>query len=336
MVMLLGLIILSIFITSFLLVPFINFLYKAKMRRQKQRTRDVFNERTPIFDKFHSWKVGTPFAGGLLIIFVVTILTLWTYGIFQIDIKGWELFVLLFSFISFGALGFYDDFKKMINGGKSDFFGLRFRHKFLIQWILALILGTVFYTQLGYNFLFVRYFGAFDIGLLFIPLSAFIIVSFVNAFNITDGLDGLASGLFLICMVAFLIISAGLLNQSLGIFIAILLGAVASFLYFNIYPARIWLGDVGSLALGASLVVVGLLTGKVLALAVIGGVFVIEVGSSLIQLLGKKFLKKKLLPVTPFHLYLQSIGWEEPKIVMRLWLLGFFFAVVGLFIAGTK
>lgn len=323
----------SVSITSLLLVPFVDFLYKIKMRRQLQKTRDPFNKRTPIFDKFHSWKVGTPFAGGILIILIVTLLTLWAYGIFEIEIKPWELFVLLFSFISFGLLGLYDDLKKMVNGKKLEFFGLRFRHKFLIQWALALVIGTVFYTQLGYDFFFIRYLGAFNIGILFIPFAAFVIVSFVNAFNITDGLDGLASGIFLICMIAFLVISAGLLNESLGIFIAILIGSVAAFLYFNIYPARIWLGDVGSLSLGASLAVVGLLTGKIVALAVIGGVFVIEVASSLIQLFGKRFLGRKLLPVTPLHLYLQNIGWEEPKIVMRLWLLGFFFAVVGLFIA---
>ncbi len=333
---LLGLIILSTFITGLLLVPFIDFLYKMKFQRQKQKTRDVFNRHTPIFDKFHAWKAGTPFGGGVLILAVVTVLTLWAYGIFEINIKGWELFVLLFSFLSFGALGFYDDLKKMINGKKSDFFGLRFRYKFFIQWVLAFIIGTIFYTQLGYDFFFIRFLGEFNIGILYIPLAAFIIVSFTNAFNITDGLDGLAGGLFLICMIAFLVISAGLLNQWLGIFIAILIGSVIAFLYFNIFPARLWLGDVGSMSLGAMLAVVGLLTGKITALAIIGGVFVIEVASSLFQILAKRFLGKKILPVTPFHLFLQNQGWEEPKIVMRLWLLGVLFAVVGLFIAGIK
>lgn len=333
MVEFLGLIIMSAFLSGLLFVPFIDFLYKIKFQRQKQKTRDILNNRTLIFDKYHHWKAGTPFGGGILIILTVTLLTLWAYGIFDIEIKPWELFLLLFSFLSFGALGLYDDIKKMINGSKSNLFGLKLEHKLAIQWVLALALGTVFYTKLGYDFLFIRYLGAFDIGILYVFLSAFVIVAFVNAFNISDGLDGLAPGLFLICMIAFLIITAGLLNQSLGVFIAILIGTVSAFLYFNIYPARLWLGDVGSLSLGATLAVVGLLTGKIVALAFIGGVFVIEVGSSLIQILGKKFLHRKLLPVTPFHLYLQKIGWEEPKIVMRLWLLGFFFAIVGLFVA---
>jgi phospho-N-acetylmuramoyl-pentapeptide-transferase len=160
-----------------------------------------------------------------------------------------------------------------------------------------------------------------------------VIVAFVNAFNIADGLDGLASGLLLISLLAFLTINSQQLDQSLGIFISILIGSVAAFLYFNIYTARLWLGDVGSLSLGAALAIIGLLTGKTLALAVIGGVFVLEIGSSLLQLLSKKYRHKKILPAAPLHLYLQKRGWEEPKIVMRAWLIGFFFAVLGVYIA---
>lgn len=333
MVQILGLLLLSFFITGVLLIPFIDYLYKMKLRRQKQITKDMFNKRTPIFDKHNSWKVGTPFGGGILIIIVVSVLTLWAYGLFSIDIKPWELFVIMFSFISFGLLGFYDDLKKLINGRKTPFFGLRFRYKFVIQWLLALIIAWVFYTQLGYNFVFIKGIGLASMGLLFVPFAAFVIVSFVNAFNIADGLDGLSSGLFLICMGAFLAISSAQLDKALGIYIAILMGSVSAFLYFNIYKARIWLGDTGSLSLGAALAVIGLMTGKIIALAFIGGVFLIEVVSSLAQIFGKKFLKRKLFPVSPLHLYLQSKGWEEPKIVMRAWLLGFFFAVLGLFMA---
>ena len=151
--------------------------------------------------------------------------------------------------------------------------------------------------------------------------------------NIADGLDGLASGLLVICLVAFLAITSHQLDQGLGIFIAVLLGSVAAFLYFNIYKARLWLGDVGSLSLGAALAVIGLLTGKPIALAIIGGVFVLEVGSSLLQLLSKRYLGRKLFPVAPLHLYLLKRGWEEPKIVMRAWLIGFFFAVFGVYLA---
>jgi len=315
------------------LIPFIDFLYKVKLRRQKQTTKDMFDQRTPVFDKFNAWKVGTPFGGGILIVLVVSILSLWAFGIFQIPIKFWQLFVILFTFIGFGLLGLYDDLKKLGYRQESNFWGLRFRHKFLIQWILAFIIASVMYYELNYTFIFIRGIGATSLGFLFIPFAAFVIVSFANAFNIADGLDGLASGLFLICLVAFLAITSFQLDQSLGVFVAILLGSVAAFLYFNIYKARIWLGDVGSLSLGAILAVIGLLTGKTFALGVIGGVFVLEVGSSLLQILSKKFLKKKLFPVAPLHLYFLQRGWEEPKIVMRAWLIGFFFAVLGLYVA---
>lgn len=332
MAQLLGLTMLSFFITGVLLIPFIDFLYKMKLRRQNQKTLDIFKKRTPLFDKLHGWKVGTPFGGGILIILVVSVLTLWSYGIFNINVRPWELFVILFSFIGFGLLGLYDDIKKLVSG-KGAFFGLTFKHKFLIQLVLALIIAFVLYTKLGHSFIFIHGLGPANIGFFFVPLAAFIIVSFVNAFNITDGLDGLATGIFLICLVAFLVITSQQLDLSLGIFVALLLGSVAAFLYFNIYPARIWLGDVGSMSLGATLAVIGLLTGKTIALAVIGGFFVIEAGSSLIQILSKKFLGRKIFPVSPFHLYLQQKGWEEPKIVMRAWLIGFFFAVVGLYLA---
>lgn len=333
MAQLLGFTLLSLFITSILIIPFIDFLYKVKLRRQKQNTVDIFNKPTPVFDKYNAWKVGTPFGGGALIIAVVAGLALWGYGMLNIKINPWELFVILFTFIGFGILGLYDDIKKLVNGRKFPIFGLRFRHKFIIQWILAFIIAFVFYYKLGYSFVFIRGIGLANIGFLYMPLAALIIVSFANAFNIADGLDGLASGLLLICLVSFLAIASSNLDQGLGIFIAILIGSVLSFLYFNIYRARIWLGDVGSMSLGASLAVIGLLNGRIIALAVIGGVFVLEVGSSLIQILGKKILKRKIFPVAPLHLYFQNRGWEEPKIVMRAWLVGIVFAILGLYIA---
>lgn len=303
-----------------------------KFRRAKQKTVDMFNKPTPTFDKFNNWKAGTPFGGGILIIAVVCTLTFWAYGILGADIKTWEVIAIMLTFIGFGALGFYDDLRKLING-QASFFGLRFRHKFIIQWALALGIASILYYQLGYSFIFIRGFGLASLGFLFIPFAAFVIVAFANAFNIADGLDGLASGLLLICLAAFLAITSNQLDQPLGIFIAVLMGSVGAFLYFNIYKARIWLGDVGALSLGAVLAVIGLLTGKIIALAFIGGVFVIEIASSLIQIISKKFFHKKVFLASPFHLLLRRIGWDEPKIVMRAWLLGFLFAILGLYIA---
>ncbi len=328
-----GFAILSFVITVILLVPFIDFLYKVKLQRKKQKTRDMFNKRTPVFDKYSSWKVGTPFGGGLLVIIVVTILTLWTYGLFAIEVKFWELFVLLFAFIGFGALGFYDDLKKILNKGHNGFFGLSVKYKFLLQWVLAFVIGTVFYFKLGYSFVYLHWLGQLPLCILFIGFAAFVIVSFVNAFNITDGLDGLSPGVFLIALIAFLIISHTLLDSFLALFISILIGSITAFLYFNIYPARLWLGDTGSLALGAVLAVIGLLTGRIAAVGLITGVLVIEAGSSLVQIFGKRFLGRKILPVAPLHLYFLEKGWGEPKTVMRMWLFAMIFALVGLYIA---
>ncbi len=337
MVQLLGITLLSLFISLILIVPFIDFLYKIKLRRQDQKTVDIFNKPTPFFDKFNDWKVGTPFGGGLLIIAVSSVLFLWSFGILGFKANFWEVFVILFTFISFGVLGLYDDLKKLISkNSEHSFFGLRFRHKFLIQIVLAFIPAFILYYKLGYTFLFIKGIGLTEIGILYIPFAAFVIVSFTNAFNIADGLDGLASGLLLIGLVSFLAISYSNLDQALGVFIAVLMGSVAAFLYFNIYKARIWLGDVGSMSLGASLAIIGLLTGKILTVVVIGGVFVIEVGSSLIQIIGKKYLKRKIFPVAPIHLYFLKRGWDEPKIVMRAWLIGAFFAIFGLYLAFIK
>lgn len=330
----LGLLLLSFFLTSILILPFIDFLYKLRLRRQKQKTLDAFEKLTPIFDKLHGWKAGTPIGGGALVIAIATFLTLWSYGLLNLEIKPWEIVVLLFTFISFGLLGLYDDIKKTFRN--SGFFGLRLRYKLLIQVILALIIGAILYFKLGYDFINIRWFGIINIGPLFIPLAAFVIVAFTNAFNITDGLDGLAPGLLMICLFSFWILAAALLDPTLAIFIAVWLGSLIAFLYFNIYPARIWLGDVGALSFGATLGVVGLLTGKIIALAVIGGIFVLEVTSSLVQLLAKKYWGKKVFTVAPLHLWFQNRGWEESKIVTRAWLAGIMLAIFGLWIAGIK
>ena len=341
MVLFLGLLIFSFIINSILVVPFINLLYKLRFLRQKQVTRDFLGKLTPIFDKFHKHKAGTPVGGGLLIIATVALLYailfplisfLGVYVTAVYPIKE-ELNILFFSFISFGLLGLYDDFKKFFGFKQTGFFGLRLRHKFLIQWALAFIIALLLYQNLGINFVHVPFFGIIRLGWWYVPFAAFVIVSFANAFNITDGLDGLSCGLLLICLFAFWILSASILDTTLSVFLALWIGALIAFLYFNVYPARIWLGDVGALSFGATLAVVGLLLGKIMGLVVIGGLFVLEVFSSLSQMLAKKFLGRKIYAAAPFHLWLQYKGWEEPKIVFRAWLAGIMLAIFGLWLA---
>ena len=216
---------------------------------------------------------------------------------------------------------------------KTGFFGLRMRHKFTIQWILALIASLMLYFNLGIDIFYVPFLGTFHLGWLYVPLASTIIVSFTNAVNITDGLDGLAVSVLMVALFAFWFLSASILDTPVSFFLALWLGSLISFLYFNIYPARIWLGDVGALAFGASLAVVGLLLGKIMALVVIGGIFITEILTSLLQLLSKKFTGKKLFPVAPLHLWLQLKGWQEPKIVSRALLASIMLAIFGVWLA---
>lgn len=337
----LGLLILSFVTTSTFIVPFINLLYKLRFIRAAQATKDAFDKPTPIFDMYHKHKKGTPVGGGLLVIIVVSLLFTFLFPIIRylgVPITNVypineEINIIFLTFISFGILGLYDDFMKFFKFDKTGFFGLRMRHKFIIQWILALIIAFLLYFNLGINFFNIPLFGIVNMGWLYIPFAAFVIVSFANAVNITDGLDGLVSGLLMISLFAFWVLAGSILDTPLSFFLVLWLGSIIAFLYFNVFPSRIMLGDVGSLSFGATFAVVGLLLGKVIALVVFGFIFFLEIVSSLLQLLSKRYLKRKIFPVAPLHLWLQKYGWEEPKIVQRAWLAGIMLAVFGLWLA---
>jgi len=335
----------SFFFNLILIIPFINFLYKRKFQRQEQQTRDAFNKPTPIFDRFHAHKKGTPIGGGILVVLTTVFLFVFFMVLFiafnqsiQTNYPSIvsEIKIILFSFLSFAFLGVYDDLNKIFFWQKKNFFGLRLRHKLIIEVILSLIISWWLVNELKIDIVHIPFLGVSKIGYFYIPFAAFVITSFANAINITDGLDGLAGGVLMIALAVFWAVASSILDVPTSIFIAVWLGGLIAFLYFNIYPARIMLGDTGALAFGATFAVIGLILGKPFALILIGGIFVLEIFSSLIQLLGKKFFKRKLLPVSPFHLWLQLKGWEEPKVVMRLWLAAIIFAIVGLMIAFMK
>jgi phospho-N-acetylmuramoyl-pentapeptide-transferase len=341
MQLVLGLLIFSFCLTSACIVPFIDLLYRLKFQRQKQVTTDAFGERTTIFDTFHGHKAGVPVGGGFLIVGVISIAFAAVFPILKllgITITNVyplvaEITILFSAFLSFALIGLYDDIKKFFGIKKSRFFGLRMRHKIILQILAALSVAVMMYSWLGINFVNMPFLGQIQLGPLFIAYATFVIVAFANAVNITDGLDGLATGVLLFCLFGLWVLSASILDTTLSIFIALLIGSLIAFLYFNIYPARIFMGDVGALALGAVLAVMGLLLGKSFALLIIGGIFVVEILSSLLQLLSKRFLKRKLFPVAPAHLLLQYLGWEEPKIVMRAWATGIILTAIGVWLA---
>lgn len=333
MIELLGLVLLSFAATSFFIVPFIDLLYYLRKKYKKPIPKGYNDVETPIHNKLLAGKdLETPVGGGILLIIIVTIFVS-LYARYYGTGRPEYLFILLFTFLSFGAIGLLDDVRKILTAFSGKFAGIRGRYILIIQILFGLLTSLGLFYVAGINNIYIPILGNFILGFWYIPFATFVIVAFSNAYNISDGLDGLSTGLLLICLFAFLVLASATLNLTLASFIGFWLGSILAFLYFNVFPARIYLGDAGSLSFGATLAVVGLLTGKILALAVIGGVFVFIVLSSALQITAKKFLGRKLLAVTPFHMYLRYIGWEEPKVVMRLWLTGVIFAVFGLWLA---
>jgi phospho-N-acetylmuramoyl-pentapeptide-transferase len=336
----LGLLLFSFLVTSLLVVPFINILYKLKFQRQHQTTTDFQNKRTPIFDKFHNSKAGTPVGGGLLIIISVCILFLILFPIIKftkIFVSAnyqitHELSIIFFTFISFGLLGLYDDVYKFFGFKQTGFFGLRMRHKLILQIILAGITSFLIFSQLKVDFFYIPFLGAIHLGWFFIPISTTIIAGFANFFNITDGLDGLSCGLLMLALFAFWILSNTSLDTPISLFLSLWIGSLVAFLYFNVHPARIWLGDVGALSFGATFAVIAIMLGKIVPFIIVGAPFIVEGLSSAIQIISKKYFHKKVFPAAPLHLTLQNMGWEESKIVARAWLAGIILAIFGLWL----
>lgn len=339
----LGLIIFSFLVTSVLVVPFIDLLYKFRLIRAKEAPK---KGKVPLFDKLHDVKAGTPIGGGILVILVVSALFAVLFPIMRymgvyiqsaFDLNE-ELFIIFFTFISYGLLGLSDDLVKIFGkprkGRLGLWIGLTRKQKFALQWLLALFIGYLIYKHLGIQILHIPLFKkTIDLGFWYVPLAALLIVTFTNAYNITDGLDGLAGGLLMIFLIAFGVIATTNLDMPLWLFIALWLGALMAFLYFNVWPARIFLGDAGALSFGALIAVIGLITGSPFALLIVGGIFLIEIASSAIQIFGWRVLDKPIFPLAPIHHTFLAIGWEEPKIVMRAWLAGIMLAIFGLWLA---
>ncbi len=345
--MYLGLLLISFLVSSALMVPFISLLYRMRFIRGKE-TEEVRKTATVNFYKIramHAGKMGVPTGGGILVAIVTSLLFGIVFAFNSSFLPGgsenllagyplWgEMLVIFFTFVGFGILGFYDDVIKIFGFAKTKFFGLRMRHKLVLQGLLGMGSAAILYWVLGIDFVNIPFLGLVHLGIGYFFLATFLVVGFANAFDFTDGLDGLSCGLLSICLIAFWSISLTGLDQVMSVFIALWLGSLFAFLYFNIYPARIMLGNMGGLAFGATLAVVGLLSGKMVALLVIGGVFIAEGMSSLLQLFSKKFMKRRLFPIAPIHHWLQLLGWEEPKIVARGWLVGIVLAIFGVWLA---
>ncbi len=337
--LLLGVLLISFIVHAASIVPFINSLYKFKFYKHKSAVNR--SKKDEASEHIRS-KSRTPEGGGLLIItitslifvFLMPLLKFLGFEIIHVYPINDEINIIFFTFLSFGLLGLYDDVIKFFElDRQGGYAGLRTKTKLIIQSTLGLVVGSMMYFNLGIDIVHVPFFGVIHFGGWFVPLAAFLIVGFCNSLNITDGMDGLASGLLMISLFGFLILSTSILDTPLSLFIALWLGGIIAFLYFNVYPARLFLGDVGALSFGASLAVVGLLTGKVVALMVIGLPFIIDGLSSFLQIFWVKVFKKRLLPIAPIHYWLLKIGWTEPKIVQRAWLVNIFLVIFGIWLA---
>lgn len=337
---LLGFLLFSFTVNAAAVIPFINLLYNLKFQRPGDNTSDFMGTVNKVFNKLHHKKAGTPVGGGLLIIITTSLLFM---GVtFMLRLVGAdmtsvypfssEVKIIFATFVLFGLLGLYDDVVKFF-GSKVANVGISWRAKLVGQLVLGLGIGWYMFSNLGISIVNIPSYGVLDMGWFFVPFAAIVITGFSNAVNITDGLDGLSGGLLMITLFALIMLSSTILDTPTTLFMALWLGGILAFLYFNTYPARIFLGDVGALSFGATLAVIGLLLGKIVAVFIISGIFLVEIFTSTIQIFGKKYLGRKLLPISPFHLWLQSIGWEEPKIVTRAWLAGIVLALFGLWLA---
>lgn len=339
MPLLLGILIFSFIVTSIAIVPFIDLLYKLHFYKKSSSILGAIKDAASSHIKSKS---RTPEGGGLLILVMVCLLFSLIFplirflGIYitQVYPLQQELNIIFFTLISFGLLGLYDDLIKFFELQRDrGYAGLKESHKLGIQIFLSLIIGYMLYQNLGISIINVPFVGVFDLGWVYVPLSAFLIMGFANAMNITDGMDGLAGGLLLITLFGFWFLSAAILDTPLSIFLALWIGALIAFLYFNVFPARIFLGDVGALSFGATLAVVGLLIGKVIALLIMGAPIIIIGLSSLLQILSVRIRHKRLFPVAPLHYWLLKAGWSEPKIVQRAWLFGLMSVLFGVWLA---
>ena len=337
--LLLGILIFSFIIHAFAIVPFVNFLYHLKFFKNKTA---ISKDKTDEASVHIRSKSRTPEGGGLLIIVITSLIFAFAlpllrslgFEITHVYPINDEINIIFFTFISFGLLGLYDDIVKFFELDREEgYTGLKTRYKLLIQVALGLIIGAMMYLNLGIDIIHIPFFGVIHFGLWFIPLAAFLVVTFANSVNITDGMDGLASGLLMISLFGFLLLSTSILDTPLSIFIALWLGGLIAFLYFNVFPARLFLGDVGALAFGAAFATVGLLTGKVIALLIIGLPFLVDGLSSALQIFWVKIFHRRLFPIAPLHYLLLKIGWTEPKIVQRAWLVGIMLVIFGIWLA---
>jgi phospho-N-acetylmuramoyl-pentapeptide-transferase len=291
--------------------------------------------------KTHLKKGGTPTMGGVLVILAVVVaVLLWQ------DLDNFYVWLTLASFVGFGAIGFLDDYLKVSRRNSA---GLPAWAKLVGQFIIAVAIAiTLYYSDdRRISYLYLPFFKnpVVDLGLLWIPFAVLLLVGESNAVNLTDGLDGLATGLVILVFITLSVLTylSGRADYAeylgiprirgageLTVFCLAMVGACVGFLWFNAHPAEVFMGDVGSLAMGGAMATVSLIIKKEILVLVIAGVFVLEAASVMIQVASYKLRKKRVFKMAPLHHHFELSGWAETKVVVRFWILGGLFAIVAL------
>jgi len=314
------------FCLAMLLTPiYTHYAYKYKLWKQR-RTTAVSGEALSVITKLSTRKRNVPTMAGLIVIVAVSIVTL----AFNLDRQ--QTWLPLAALIGGGLVGIIDDFIN-VRGNGQGVAGLRAPLKFAMIAGVATASALFFYFKLDYSTIHLPFVGDFFIGWLLIPLFALVVISTGNAVNISDGLDGLAGGLLMSAFGAFGVIAALQGNFGIAAFCMTVVGALCAYVWFNIPPARFFMGDVGSFAFGTSLGVVAMLTDTLILLPLIGFIFVAEAGSSLLQIFSKRVFHRKIFIAAPVHHHLEAGGWPKTKVTMRFWVIGQVCAALGIILA---
>jgi len=326
------------FIFAVSLTPLLtHFLYKYKIGKQ---IRDDGN--TPLFTKMHAHKSGTPTMGGILIWATVLIFSLFFFYVskllpFEILEKmnfltRKETLLPLGVLVASALVGLIDDYLDVRRLGYKKR-GIKFSHKLLIYIAIAMVGAWWFYFKLEWDLVTIPLIGTFEVGWWYILFFIFIVVGTAFSVNQTDGLDGLAGGTLMISFLSYGVIAFSIGRYDLAAFCGVLVGALLAFLWFNINPARFYMGDTGSISMGVTLAVFALYTHTEFILPFIGFIFLLEALSTIIQIVSKKLRNgKKVFLSAPIHHHFEAKGWPETKIVMRAWVLSGIFASIGLII----
>jgi phospho-N-acetylmuramoyl-pentapeptide-transferase len=334
------------FVLAFLITPlWTKILYKYKIGTKIKKC-SVDGKELTFVNKLHAGKEGTPTMGGVIVWFSILILVFASHYLFPI-IAQWskinfiarldflsrrEVWLPLFVLIAGGILGLCDDFMSVRGCGSNKGGGMRFAKRFWWLILIAAAGAWWFYYKLGWDRIHVPAVGDFSIGWWYIPLFMVVILITAISSNETDGLDGLNGGVLLLAFSSFAIVSFVHNKVDLASFCAAIAGALLAFLWFNIYPARFFMGDTGAMSLGTTLGVVAMLTNSTITLFIIVFIYLLESGSATIQLFSKRFLHRKVFLAAPLHHHFEAKGWPEPKVVMRAWIFTALTALAGVII----